>query len=138
LTDPFIKRFRHFSELAEYAKDSDDGELLSRIAIVENYRYELPKLITSILDKASIDPFKAECLFATVHKTKGLEFKQVKLHDDFVNLTTDEQIRRPEVIEPEEINILYVAATRAKSILELNEDLETFRKLVPKPERKSL
>lgn len=135
VTDLFLKRFNHFSEVADYAKESEDRELSSRIKIVEDYRYELPKLIDSIQSKAVEKPSDADCLFTTVHKAKGLEFKKVKLHDDFINLTTDDHIRNPDFVEPEEVNVLYVAVTRAKHILELNEDLETFRKLIPKPQR---
>jgi len=83
--------------------------------------------------KAIDIPKEADVLFTTVHKAKGLEFNEVKLHSDFTELTVDQTLKDPSKIEPEEINILYVAVTRAKKKLELNEDLEYFEKLVPKP-----
>jgi len=131
--DSFLKRFRHFSELNEYAKDTEDRELQSRISIVEKYRYEIPMLVNKIRMRAIDIPKEADVLFTTVHKAKGLEFNEVKLHSDFTELTVDQTLKDPSKIEPEEINILYVAVTRAKKKLELNEDLEFFKKLMPKP-----
>jgi F-box protein 18 (helicase) len=131
--DPFLKRFRYFSELEEYAKHTEDKEFSSKIQVVETYRYEIPMLVNKIRQRAEDDPHKADCLFTTVHRAKGLEFKQVMLHDDFTELTKDELLRKVSAVEPDEINILYVAITRAKEKLQLNDELELFQKLVPKP-----
>ncbi|TNE70420.1 ATP-dependent helicase [bacterium] len=131
--DAFIKRFRHFSELEEYSKQTDDKEFSSKIEVVQNYRFELPMLINKIRINAEPKIHDADCLFTTVHKAKGLEFKQVILNDDFVELTKDEELRNATKIPSEEINILYVAITRAKETLELNDDLELFRKIASKP-----
>lgn len=129
--DAFVKRFKHFSQLEDYAKSTEDKEFQSKITIVEKYRYELPALIRKI-NKAACDEAKvADCLFTTVHRAKGLEFKEVRLHNDFTELTDSETIKRIEIVEPEEVNIIYVAITRAKEVLELNEDLDLFKKLVP-------
>ena len=58
------------------------------------------------------------CL-STGHKAKGLEFNQVKLAEDFPDLT---QIP-PAKLNPEEVNVQYVAATRAVEVLQINKTL---------------
>jgi len=67
-------------------------------------------------------------ILGNVHKSKGLEFSNVMLADDFVNLC-DPQIRnnilRSEREEGlvDEFNMIYVAVTRARQRLRLNEKL---------------
>lgn len=94
---------------------------------------------------------KADVVFATVHKSKGLEFEGVFLGDDFPVVTTqsrsfrkgmmkssletattakEEEISEEDSVstveneEEEELNLLYVAATRAKTYLVLPMELE--------------
>ena len=50
-----------------------------------------------------------------------MEFDQVWLADDFVQFFEDGKELKPEEIEPEEINILYVALTRAKAAIRITE-----------------
>ena len=56
----------------------------------------------------------ADVILTTAHKSKGLEFVAVEIADDFKEI---------EKAEEEEINILYVAVTRATHELQLNRDL---------------
>ena len=67
----------------------------------------------------------ADIIFTTTHKAKGLEYEQVIMADDFIT--------KKELINPknkisylkaiEELNIYYVAATRAKKAIKMA-DLE--------------
>ncbi|CAM9553831.1 unnamed protein product [Choristocarpus tenellus] len=75
----------------------------------------------------SLSGKEADVILSTVHKAKGLEFDTVVLANDFVDLSTlDWSGGRPRIVsggEAEEVNILYVAVTRAKRRLVLNTPL---------------
>ena len=64
-------------------------------------------------------------LLATTHKAKGFEFRRVKLKDDFTDFYEEKNKRKmPETIPRDEINLYYVAATRAKERLQINRKLK--------------
>ncbi|HRP30804.1 MAG TPA: 3'-5' exonuclease, partial [Agriterribacter sp.] len=76
------------------------------------------------------DKEKAEMIFSTVHRCKGMEYDCVQLADDFI---TEEKIKQ--TVEKdnsgsfnaaklnEEVNLLYVAVTRAKNCIYIPETL---------------
>ena len=137
IKDASIKRFATFGELLSVANDKDcpDKELLARASVVRRYSHETPEVIRRIVAHAK-DPLKADVNFVTAHRSKGLEYDQVVLADDFQQLlVTDENtgLVRPvqiDDIDPQEINLLYVAATRAKKTLELNPNLCGYQKFI--------
>lgn len=94
--------------------------------VVAEYGQQIPGLIDEIkarhvdVPKADWDRFGG-IFFATAHKSKGLEFDQVWLTDDFVRFFKDGKEIEPDDVEPEEINILYVALTRAKAAIRIGD-----------------
>lgn len=63
--------------------------------------------------------------FLTAHKSKGLEFDNVVLGDDFPNVYDESGIKDLPIAE---INLLYVAATRAKKTLAINQQIKDLLK----------
>lgn len=115
-----------FEELAEFAAQTDDYVLQGFIKLVEGYGRQLPFFVSALF-KAEIPPGASgdsSVTFSTVHRIKGLEFNEVVLSDDFhskgqllqmkANGTTQQQIN-------EEINLLYVALSRASQSIVLDE-----------------
>jgi F-box protein 18 (helicase) len=136
IRDPFIRSFTDFNELKFYAEEVDDVEIKSRCKIVEDYRDNIPVIIDKINRKvgAAYNMDSAEIVMTTSHKSKGLEFRNVQLDNDFIELceipdmTKLDAIGKVEVLKEisEELNILYVAATRAQKVLQPNFDLTLF------------
>eukprot|EP00494_Astrolonche_serrata_P005727 UN05744 len=62
----------------------------------------------------------ATVLFTTVHKAKGLEWDIVRLAEDISSPSETDDV--------EEVNILYVACTRAKKQLYLNRSVALWMK----------
>lgn len=60
--------------------------------------------------------------FVTAHKSKGLEYDNVVLGNDFPSIFDKEGMLRDMPIA--ETNLLYVASTRAKDFIKLNEQVE--------------
>lgn len=122
-----MKAFNNFQAAEDFSVLSDDKELKSLINMVKRHGSRLPSLV-SRLKKADVeDGTLANVALTTAHKSKGLEWDQVKLTDDYMTLfDTYKKPRKIEFSEEEDVNILYVAATRAR------------RNLQPFPELKEL
>lgn len=62
-------------------------------------------------------PKKPDMFVSTAHKAKGLEWDRVQLNDDFPEPREDEETGELKMPSTEELNLQYVAATRAKKAL---------------------
>jgi superfamily I DNA/RNA helicase len=131
IKDELIKSMRDLDDLKEYAEKSEESDLLLMIEVVKEYGSELPKLLKVLKEKHVSDEERnsAEVFFSTVHRCKGLEYDEVTLVKDFINEDSllkivkrdDEEVDKANLAE--EINLLYVAATRTKSKLLIPEEL---------------
>ncbi|MGQ9820186.1 MAG: UvrD-helicase domain-containing protein [Candidatus Kapaibacteriales bacterium] len=120
IKDALIKSFNDFSELEEYVMKTEDNQLSVLVEIVKKYENELPKLIRLIRDSLVEDKQKAKMIFSTVHRAKGMEYDTVFLHNDFLTYRKlkklfDKKEENPIDVSKfaEEVNVLYVAVTRA-------------------------
>lgn len=124
IRDPFIKKLESFADAADYAEQTEDAQLKSMIKVVEEYRHDVPRLYerlkTEILADTELGRKKAHVTMTTAHRSKGLEWKQVALENDFSDLVDDKGDLLPVTTteEEQEINLLYVAITRAEQALE--------------------
>ena len=125
-TDPFYRSFGSVEELKVYAKMVNDKENISLIRLMSAYGDEIPHLVDRVKAEAVREQRDATLILSTAHKSKGLEFRQVKVaDDDFEQLVTDDHGLRvmdtPELIE--EVNLHYVAMTRATHVLIPSQEL---------------
>jgi len=132
IRDPLIRSMRNLEELEDYVEQTEDRQLSMMIELVRQYGNAIPGMIKSIKEKhvEAHEKAKAEIVFSTVHRCKGMEYDAVLLADDFV---TEEKIRRVREDKNaqqehfnrinEEINLLYVAITRARIGIYLPETL---------------
>jgi F-box protein 18 (helicase) len=119
ISSPYLRSFSNFDAMEEFAKAAEDRELTSLVNIVQRHGSKIPTLVSRVRQNAVEDPMTAHVHLATAHKAKGLEWTNVRLADDYLDLL--DQYGRPRKIEfadEEEANILYVAATRAKRVLQ--------------------
>ena len=107
--------------------------------VVCDYGHQIPRLIEDIRSRHTDVPKHAWAdfdgiYFCTAHKAKGLEFEQVWLADDFMRFFENGCELRPDQVDQEEVNILYVALTRARAAIRLNESFDDWlrhRRLLP-------
>jgi superfamily I DNA/RNA helicase len=120
IKDALIKSFNTFSELEEYIMKTEDNQLSILVEIVKKYQNDLPKLIRLIRDSHVENKRQAKMIFSTVHRSKGMEYDTVFLHNDFITQKKlkkllDKREENPIDVSKlaEEVNVLYVAVTRA-------------------------
>ncbi len=133
IRDRLIKQMRDLEELEDYIEKTEDVQLGMMVEIVKEYGNEIPGIIKSIKEKhiADNDRKNADMIFSTVHRSKGMEYDIVHLVNDFIseeklknlknNSPKSEEISEDKLRE--EINLLYVAVTRAKNSIYIPESL---------------
>ncbi|MGI0646907.1 3'-5' exonuclease [Pseudomonas aeruginosa] len=108
-----LKDYEDFGQYEEVAEETQDSEMKRAVRIVKKY----DNLSTLLLQMRKMTVSKledADVVVTTAHRVKGLEFDYVMMLDDF-----------PDPLDPmmdpadaaDEINLNYVAATRAKKVL---------------------
>jgi F-box protein, helicase, 18 len=129
IKDKLIAGMRNMEELDEYINSTGDLQLGMMSEIVKDYGERIPQILEN-LKKLHVDNSekeKAEIIFSTVHRCKGMEYDEVELANDFI---TEESIKKAlekddkgNLIDKlnEEINLLYVAITRTKNKLNIPE-----------------
>ena len=109
----------------EQVDAGNDMEMKGKILIIETFGTKMPEYVEIIQEQSQYgmhDP-RVDIVFSTVHKFKGLEMDTVRLLDDF-NYTGIPYVKStPGRILVDELNLLYVALTRAKKMLVINDAL---------------
>lgn len=118
-----MKSYQAFKSLVEHTKMNEQKFL---IKIIEKYGDNILKAI-ELISKNLVAEKYADLTLVTAHKSKGLEFLDVKIAEDFIALFDESGHFLPiDQIETEEINLYYVAITRSMCSLELNNQLRKF------------
>lgn len=131
IRDNLIKAMKDMDELEDYTEKTEDAQLGMMVEIVKEYGDGIPGIIKAIKDKHidGDEKEKAEMIFSTVHRCKGMEYDAVQLVNDFISEDKIKKLKEDKEkginIDKlnEEINLLYVAITRAKNILYIPETL---------------
>lgn len=122
-----IKNMRSFNELKEYSEMTNDNSLQVQIDLVEKYKGKLLGLLKTLSKRNAEHRDKAEMIFTTAHRAKGMEYDEVAIVDDF-NTIQDlkqkiEQKQMSISRAAEEINLLYVAVTRSRGTLLMKQNM---------------
>uniref|UniRef100_UPI004047889D UvrD-helicase domain-containing protein n=1 Tax=Aliarcobacter sp. TaxID=2321116 RepID=UPI004047889D len=116
-----IKDFETINELEHFAKDTKNQDYLNIIKFINTYGDNIFEINKKIKEHLVSDKNQADIIFTTTHKSKGLEYEQVIMADDFISkkeiVNTKNKLSYQRINE--ELNIYYVAATRAKSVIEM-------------------
>jgi superfamily I DNA/RNA helicase len=127
IRDKLIAGMATMKELEDYIEKTEDNSLSVIVDVVKEYGNELPHLVSQLKENEVTDKQKADMVFSTVHRCKGMEYDEVTLLSDFINEDKLQKYisekggdkmgewNKNRLIE--EINVLYVAATRAKNKL---------------------
>lgn len=127
IKDKLIAEMKSMKDLEDYIQKTEDNSLSIIVDVVKEFGNRLPGLIAELKQNHTTTKEEAEMIFSTVHRCKGMEYDEVTLLSDFI---TEEKLKKyiaenggDEINAlnknrlAEEVNILYVAATRAKNKL---------------------
>jgi len=137
IKDKLIAEMKSMKELEEYIEKTEDTSLSVIVEAVKQFGNQLPTSINELKNHHAASKEEADLIFSTVHRCKGMEYDEVTLLNDFM---TEEKLKRSieqnsgEKINEqnknrlaEEINILYVAATRARNKLIIPAEINPFK-----------
>lgn len=122
--DREFKQFRDYGQLLAYAQEIDDIEIKAIAMLVDQYGAAIPDLLQDLRRRSAVPQEKAAIVLTTAHRSKGLEWDSVILGEffDWGDYLEARQAGRFHEYR-EELNLLYVAATRARRNLVINSAL---------------
>lgn len=124
IKNEFFSTFDSLEELEEYAQSANENQILSKIKVSMSIP-SISKELFSIKERTVKNADEADIILTTAHKSKGLEWDCVNILKGFIDLTKDD-------VEQEEINLLYVAITRAKKRLVSETTLVSTNRVIAK------
>ncbi|AHY45221.1 UvrD-helicase domain-containing protein [Stutzerimonas decontaminans] len=113
-----LQEYPDYDLYEEIANESQDSEMLRTIRVVTQYSHNLPELFDKLRRTAVKDEFEATLTVSTAHRAKGLEWDAVELSDDFSFEPFNPENTKEQF--EDEMNLLYVACTRAMKVLAIN------------------
>lgn len=145
IKDKMIRSMNSINELQSYIKQTGDLELNLIVEIILQYKSSFPNILKTLGDRCvpQNERESADLIFTTAHRSKGMEYDVVKVCNDFIDWEEiNKQLNGPEAPSldqkaiNEEINLLYVSATRTKNILyipsqHIPKPIEAFKTIKP-------
>ncbi|SKD00130.1 UvrD/REP helicase N-terminal domain-containing protein [Burkholderia sp. YR290] len=105
--------FETWDDAQTFARSAAGADLLPVVRIVDEFGTGyLRSLAQRITPEA-----QADYVISTVHRAKGLEWKRVKVINDFLFKYVDGRL----TVEEDELRLLYVAFTRAQHVLDVSD-----------------
>lgn len=125
--DKLIKSMKNIEELEDYIEKTEDVQLGMMVEVVRKYGNKIPGILATIKERHvdGDEKSKAQMIFSTVHRCKGMEYDAIELADDFITEQKLKKIREEGELNTaklnEEINLLYVAVTRTQYSIHIPE-----------------
>ena len=110
---PMLFAFSSFDELMEYVDgDCDEPEIKSMCKLISKFGERALLAAVAHCDLKTQNP---DIVISTTHRSKGLEADNVTIFNDFNFEIEDGELQ----VSDEELNLIYVAVTRAKKNLDV-------------------
>lgn len=129
-TKPFnakMVRFKNWDAVVDSSEHDEEPELIRLVKIMEAYQDKVPEILASLRERSRDHEDDARFIVSTAHKAKGREWETVVLLDDYFTLAQLRAMRAKKRITSyeydQEVNLLYVAATRAIGTLMISAPL---------------
>lgn len=132
ITHRKIKQFKDWSAMLHFNHQYQDAELTLLANLIKRYSYSFSDVIKKV-ENANYTHTESEAnfIFSTIHKSKGREWRNVILEDDFLIFSNNTSIATIISQEQEEMNLIYVGITRAINNLHMRAGVYGFiKKLV--------
>ena len=114
----------NLDDIIKLAKTTKDSILKNISNAITEFKLDNNQALSEILRTLVLNKELADCVLTTVHKSKGLEFKNVEIADDFETMDKllEKKAKGKNIID--EAYVLYVATSRSFGNIKLNLDLK--------------
>jgi superfamily I DNA/RNA helicase len=113
--------FKNWNEVVSFAATAEGEHLRSLVRIVDQHGEHA---LIAALSRTTTEEAKAGLVISTAHRAKGREWETVVLAEDFRIYGAKKKPEDPDVLDPSELRLLYVAMTRAKRAVQIPELIE--------------
>ena len=129
-----LARYRSLDELETVASEAFETDLIILAAFVRKNLATLPTLLQQLRGGCVESPAEARAMLSTTHKAKGCEYDDVFVCEDLQHVVKKvDQLGRLPMENHDDLNLLYVAITRARRLVTLPtplmQRLDTYAKL---------
>lgn len=118
--DERLRVYRDFGEMLSASKY--DAELKGVVKLVDAFGDNIPAAVQAVRS-CRVEESQACAVLTSAHRAKGREWDYVRIESDFGGMPSGFKDDPSQVFETEEINLLYVALTRARRGLEISSSL---------------
>ena len=132
-------KFEDYYKMKTYAEDTNDIEILSLIRMVDKYGSRIIDIVDGIKNNTVTDKDKADIIFSTIHKSKGLTLSMpVYISNDHLDLEVtykNKYLKKDEdygdkkkLVKDisEEVFCCYVAISRCSGMIELSDSIKRY------------
>lgn len=134
--NPLFNKFKNYYEMVDYAKKTNDLEILALDRMIEKYGSIIPDVVDNVKYNSTKNKDEANVLFSTIHRSKGMTYSiPVYISDDHFEI---ENVFKKEYINKEDKNdfnindfyeemcIVYVAITRCAGEIIFSDKLKDY------------
>ena len=135
-----FSKFKDYGTMKAYAEDITDIEILSLIKMVDKYGRRIIDIVDGIKNNTIADKNKADIIFSTIHKSKGMTINiPVYISNDHLDLEDAYKNKHLKVEDcnyvstnkvvkdiSEEIFCVYVAISRCKAEIALSDSIKSY------------
>jgi superfamily I DNA/RNA helicase len=121
-----LKQFKSWNAMLHFNYQYEDPDLTFLAKLIKEHGYQFKAVIHKIENAHYVAEDLADITISTIHKSKGREWDNVILNDDFLIFSRNDAIEEVLSFSPEELNLIYVAITRAQGTLFLTKGVHVF------------
>ena len=123
-----LKHFKSWEAMVQFNHKYQDPDITFLAKLIKEHKGSFKKIINQIENACYVEESMAEVTLSTIHKSKGREWDNVVLEDDFIIFTNEVPLEEILVYDVEELNLIYVGVTRTKVNLLLSSGVSSFLK----------
>jgi superfamily I DNA/RNA helicase len=123
-----LKHFKSWSAMLAFNHKYQDPDITFLAKLIKEHGASFKNIIKQIENACYVGENEAAVTLSTIHKSKGREWDNVVLEDDFIIFTNEVPLEEILVYDVEELNLIYVGVTRTKANLLLSTGVSSFLK----------
>ena len=121
-----LKQFKSWNAMLHFNHKYQDPDITFLAKLIKEHDHGFKSVISQIDNANYVAEDIADITLSTIHKSKGREWNNVVVEDDFMIFGAGGTIEEILINDTEELNLIYVAVTRVKRSLLLAKGVNVF------------